>query len=168
MTQLCSKNSAIKKIRVPTTGFRTQAQILELPTSRVLWLNTYLPTDPQLQSYDDSELLEVLEHVRAIISSAEFDDLVWGADFNWDPSRNSQFSRIIKSFKDELGLISLWETHPVPYTHVHTDWKSRSILDHFFLSPRLLALVVDCGIIERGDNLSRHCPIWVSLELVDC
>ena len=60
---------------------------------------------------------------------------------------------------------SLWETHPVPYTHVHTDGRSKSVLDHFILSPRLLPLVVDCGNVERGDNRSRHCPIWVSLKL---
>ena len=23
----------------------------------------------------------------------------------------------------------------------------------------------DCGVVERGDNLSRHCPIWVKLRL---
>ena len=39
-----------------TSGFRIQAQVLELPTTRVLWLNTYFPTDPKKQKYDDGEL----------------------------------------------------------------------------------------------------------------
>ena len=39
------------------------------------------------------------------------------------------------------------------------------MLDHFLISPRLLPLVEDCGIIERGDNRSRHCPIWIKLKL---
>ena len=103
--------------------------------------------------------------MRNIFSTAQFDDVVWGSDFNWDPSRNSQFSRSIAAFVQETGLTSLWDQHPVPYTHVHTDGKARSVLDHFLLSPRLLQLVDACGIVERGDNRSRHCPIWVRLKL---
>ena len=37
--------------------------------------------------------------------------------------------------------------------------------DHFIRTPRLLSLVKRCGVVERGDNRSRHCPIWVELEL---
>ena len=51
LAQLCRKDYSIRKIRVTTTGFRVQAQVVELPTSRILWLNTYLPPDPQLQHY---------------------------------------------------------------------------------------------------------------------
>ena len=165
LAQLYKKEFDIKKVRVSTTGFRVQAQVLELPTSRVLWINTYLPTDPQLQQYDDGELQEVLEEVRIIFKTAQFDDVVWGSDLNWDPSRNTQFSRSIADFVQEVGLVSLWETYPVPYTHVHTDGRSRSVLDHFLLSPRLLPLVERCGIIERGDNRSRHCPVWFKVKL---
>ena len=57
----------MKKVRVGTTGYRVQAQVLEMPNSRVLWLNTYMPTDPQLQRYDDNELQEVLEEIRNIL-----------------------------------------------------------------------------------------------------
>ena len=51
------------------------------------------------------------------------------------------------------------------YTRIHTDGRSKSVLNHFLLSPRLLPLVVGCGIVERGDNRSRHCPIWLKLQL---
>ena len=165
LAQLCRKDYSIKKVRVNTTGFRVQGQVLQLPNSRVLWLNTYLPTDPQLQNYDDSELQEVLEEVRNILQSVQYDDVVWGSDLNWDPIRNSQFSRTMAAFVQEMGLATLWDSHPVLYTHVHTDWRSRSVLDHFLLSPRLLPLVEDCGIVEKGDNRSRHCPIWLRLKL---
>ena len=53
IAQISRKRYNIKRVRVTTTGFRVQAQVLVLPESRVLWLNTYLPTDPQLQQYDD-------------------------------------------------------------------------------------------------------------------
>ena len=108
LAQLSRGELDVKKVRVVTTNFRLQAQVLELPTSRVLWLNTYLPTDPRLQQYDDSELQEVLEEVRNILNNIQFDDLVWGSDLNWDPSRNTQFSRTLDAFVRELGLVSLW------------------------------------------------------------
>ena len=109
--------------------------------------------------------MEVLEEIRSVVNSTNFDDIIWGSDLNWDPSRKTQFSKKFNMFKEELGLSSLWENFPVPYTHMHTDNVSKSVLDHFLLSPRLLPMVIDCGIVERGDNLSRHCPIWVKLNL---
>ena len=103
--------------------------------------------------------------VKSLFNSVQFDDIIWGSDLNWDPSRNTQFSRTVKAFIQECELVSVWDSFPVPYTHVHTDKSSKSILDHFLVSPKLLELIEDCGIIERGDNQSRHCPIWLKLKL---
>ena len=36
LAQMCRKEYIIKKVRVRTSGYRVQAQILELPSSRVL------------------------------------------------------------------------------------------------------------------------------------
>ena len=66
---------------------------------------------------------------------------------------------------DKIGLVSLWESHPVDYTHLHTDYKSTSVIDHFMMNKRLLTLVVDCGPIHLGDNRSRNKPIMVKLDL---
>ena len=166
LAQLIRKGIKIKKERIISHGYRVQAQILSLPSTRVLWLNTYLPTDPQLRGeYDDSILREVLGEVEGILASSTYDDVIWGSDLNWDMSRTSYFARTLSNFVEKTGLVSLWSSHPVPYTHVHTDNRSRSTIDHFLLSPRLISLVADCGIVERGDNLSRHCPIWVRLKL---
>ena len=120
LAQLSSKEYDVKRVRVTTIGYRVQAQVLDMPTTHVLWLNTYMPTDPQLQQYDDNELQEVLEEIRNILNTAQYDDLVWGSDINWDPSRNTQYSRIMGAFAQEVGLVSVWEAHPVPYTHVQS------------------------------------------------
>ena len=103
--------------------------------------------------------------MKTILQTAQYDDVVWGSDLNWDPSRNNKFSRTLANFIQESGLVTLWDKFPVPYTHLHTDYRSSSILDHFLVTPRLLTLVEGCGIIERGDNRSRHCPIWLKLKL---
>ena len=166
IAQLTRKALDVKKSRVVTRGYRVQGQVLDLPSSRVLWLNTYLPPDPQtVGQYDDTELREVLAEVENILASTSYDDVIWGSDLNWDMTRVTFFSRTMQSFLDRTGLVSLWSHHSVPYTHVHTDGRSKSTIDHILLSPRLVPLVEGCGIIERGDNLSRHCPIWVRLKL---
>ena len=166
LAQLTKKSVQVKKERVTSQGYRVQAQILCLPSSRVLWINTYLPPDPQLiGQYDDSVLREVLAEIESILASSRYDDVVWGSDLNWDMARNTCFSRTMAGFVERTGLVSLWSEHPVPYTHVHTDGKSKSTIDHFLVSPRLVPLVSECGIVERGDNISRHCPIWVKFRL---
>ena len=91
--------------------------------------------------------------------------MIWAGDLNWDMSRLTYFSKTMDSFVEKLGLVSLWSGNPVKYTYMHTDNKSVSVLDLFLLSPRLLQLVDECGVIERGDNLSGHCPILVRLKL---
>ena len=166
LAQLSRGIYSVKKDRVTTRGFRLQAQILNMPTCKVLWLNTYMPTDPRrLTEYDDFELREVLVEVEAIISSNSYTDIVWGGDMNWDMSRVTYFARTMSAFVERLGLVSLWSRYPVSYTYMHNDNKSKSVLDHFLISQRLLDLVEDCGVVERGDNLSGHSPIWVKLRL---
>jgi hypothetical protein len=54
LAQLSKKVYSVKKDRVTTRGFRIQAQVLNMPTCKLLWLNTYMPTDPKrLTEYDD-------------------------------------------------------------------------------------------------------------------
>ena len=50
---------------------------------------------------------------------------------------------------------------------MHTDYKSTSVLDHFVVSARLVPLVVQCQAIHSGDNLSRHSPILLQLNIGD-
>ena len=166
MAQLSRKSYSVKKDRVKTHGYRIQAHVLNLPSGKLLWLNTYIPTDPQrITEYDDSVLREVLLEVETLLTSCTFTDVIWAGDLNWDMKRVTQFSRTMAAFVDRLGLASLWSQHPVNYTYMHTDHKSVSVIDHFMLSPRLLSLVEDCGVVQRGDNISGHSPIWVKLQL---
>ena len=58
--QLVRKNNNVKKERIFCDNWRVQAQILHVKKYKLLWLNCYLPTDPQSQQFDESELLETL------------------------------------------------------------------------------------------------------------
>ena len=57
------------------------------------------------------------------------------------------------------------ESLVLDYTHIHTDYKSTSVLDHFIMNERLLSMVEDCGSLHLGDNRSRHSPVMVKLNL---
>ena len=113
-------------------------------------------------NFDPTELVELLGEVENILANTEYNDVVWAGDLK---KRNSQFSNIVENFVAKLELEPLWKHHIVDFTHLHTDNRSTSTLDHFLLSPRLLQLVSVAGVIHRGDNQSRHSPIWLSSDL---
>ena len=165
LAQLSRKNLAIRKDRIITQSPRIQAQILNFEQSKMLWLNSYLPNDPLTHEFDETNLQAVLTEIEHILDSTEYDDVLWCGDLNWDMSRQSGFSVTMHRFLTRLGLSSLWESHSIDYTHVHTDGRSFTTLDHFICNERLIPLVTDCGPLHLGDNLSRHSPIMVRLDL---
>ena len=98
-------------------------------------------------------------------TTEEFDHLLINGDINWHRTRNNAFTRIIEEFVEKVGLCSVWEKFPVSHTHIHTDHKSFSTLDHFLLDPRLLEVVEEAEALHIGDNLSRHSPIVIKVRL---
>ena len=56
LAQLNRKGLEISKDRIDTNSYRLQVQVLQFPESKLMWINTYLPTDPQTTQFDDSEL----------------------------------------------------------------------------------------------------------------
>ena len=138
IAQLSRKSLRVQVERIKTNNSRIQAQVLVFPTTRIIWINTYMPTDPQTQTFDDKELLDVLFEVEHILDSTLFDDCIWQGDLNWDMTRVTGFSSYMKQFLERLGLVSVWEHYPISYTHIHTDMVSTSTLDHFVVNERLL------------------------------
>ena len=69
IAQLSKSNVAIRKDRVMCDSKRVQAQILNFPKTRLLWINAYLPTDPHTGPavFDDTELLSVLSDIEAVM-----------------------------------------------------------------------------------------------------
>ena len=151
--------------RVQVTSPRLQAQLLSFPTCQVLWINSYMPCDPQSQDFDDTELVATLAEVESMVTTNHGCKVVWAADMNWDNSRDNHFTRTVATAVARLGLTSVWEGRAIDYTHTHG--VSHSTIDHFMVSWRLLEQVTNCGPEHRGDNLSRHSPIFLSLRLGD-
>ena len=167
LAQLSSSNLNVKKSRVKCSNFRIQAQVLQFPRVNILWINSYFPTDPQLLNYDETELQQILNEVEHVMDSSHYDEVIFGADFNWDRSRNTGFVSCIERWVDRVGLVDVWETFPVDYTHIHTDLKSLSTLDRFLVSPGLLPYITDAGALHfrGGDNPSRHSPIMLRISI---
>ena len=100
-----------------------------------------MPCDPQLQEFDDTELVSTLSELEIIIANNSDCEVVLAADMNWDTSRDNHFTRTVARTVDNLGLTSVWQGRNIDFTHTHTDGKSHSTLDHFLLSRPLLELV---------------------------
>ena len=165
LAQLALRSLAVGRSRVVASSPRLQAQILNFPSCKILWLNAYMPCDPQLQTFDDTELLATLSEVESLISSNSDCDIVWAADMNWDKSRDNHYTRTVAAAMERLRLTSVWDGQNIDYTHVHTDGIATSTIDHFLVSSKLVGLVEECGPVHRGDNLSRHSPIFLRLRL---
>ena len=165
LATLSSKNLNVQSKRLQTKNYRLQAQTLHFPNTRILWINVYLPTDPQTKNYNAEELLLVLSEMENIMDAAEYDDCIVQGDLNWDSVRQSGFSKVMKNFCERVGLNSVWDSFNIEYTHIHTDLKSVSKIDHFLVNERLLEHVVDAGPLHLGDNHSRHSPIVMKLDI---
>ena len=59
LAQLSSTKYKVKTVKIPTKNFRLQAQILHFPNTVLLWINSYLPTDPLTVRFNDEELAEL-------------------------------------------------------------------------------------------------------------
>ena len=46
LAQLSRNNVGVRKQRMITKSYRLQVQVLHFPSTRLLWINSYFPTDP--------------------------------------------------------------------------------------------------------------------------
>ena len=70
LAQLSKASVSVRKERVLIDSKRVQAQILNFPSSRLLWINAYFPTVPGTRIFDDHELMEVLNVIENILDMA--------------------------------------------------------------------------------------------------
>ena len=107
LVQMTTRSLEGKRSRVQTTSRRLQAQLLAFPACKVLWINGYLPCDPQLQDFDDTELVATLNQVESLVTPHPECEVVWAAELNWDVSRENHFTRTVASVLDRLNLTSV-------------------------------------------------------------
>ena len=96
-----------------------------------------------------------------------YDGCLCAGDWNYDARRNSGFAQSKAAFLDRIGLVSVWEKFPIYFTYMHTDHKSTSILDNFYVNEAMLQYVEAAGPLHLGDNPSGHSPVMLSLKVGD-
>ena len=130
--------------------------ILNINSAKILLINSYFPVDPQLNNYDESELIETLSYVRQVLLNNDYDHIIWAGDLNADFLRNSKHTRIVQHFIEELNLLKAWDKYDVNFTHYHepNGVSFTSTLDHF----------LDAGAIHLPSNTSDHLPIYCKIK----
>ena len=165
LAQFVKKGGIFKKERVSSSNWRIQGQVLHSGNYKLLWLNIYMPTDPQTMQLDETELSEALAEIDKIIHTSKFHDIICGGDFNYDQNRASRFCSVVNEFLDKHGLVSVWSKFPADFTYQHHNLISFSTIDHFFVTERFLDHCVDASPINLGDNRSNHSPIILKIRL---
>ena len=143
---------------------RVQACLINFPRTKILWLNSYFPTDPQTPNFDDSELRETLAAIKNVIENNEHDQILWQGDINTEFNRQSKFVEVVKEALTSFNLKSAWNNFPVDFTFCSPSDTSFSTIDHFLISEELETFVKDAGVIHLGDNVSGHSPIYLKYK----
>ena len=132
--------------------------------SKILWLNKYLPGDPGLENFDQTELRATLTGVKWGIENSDYDSILWCGDINADFSRNNHFRSIVGTFINKHQLKKTWDVFSIDHTFICPTYTSTSTIDHFKVITNLINCVKTAGVIHRGDNLSGHSPIVLKLQ----
>ena len=167
LTQFVKKGGKFKKERISSSSWRVQCQVLHVENYKLLWMNIYMPTDPQTMQLNETELVDTLAEIEKIIEKTKFHDVICGGDYNYDQNRTSRFCSIINEFLEKHGLVSVWSKFPADFTYQHNNLISFSTIDHFFVTERFLDNCVDASPIHLGDNRSNHSPIMLKVKLPD-
>ena len=134
---------------------------------KTLIINTYLPTDPRKDDFDETELLILLSDIASIIDENACDQVVWTGDINADFRRNTRFVSTIEEFVSNMGLQKSWEKFSADFTHMaeRDGVTHTSIIDHFFWNQQLDKNVTDAGVIHLPENMSDHCPVFCKYKM---
>ena len=111
-----SVKEKVKDVSPPSN--RMQSLLFKFDTCKILLINTYFPTDPKTNDFDDTDLNVLLSQIRGAITDNEFDQLIITGDINTDFRRNTRFVKIVEEFISEFKLSKSWDTFPVDFTRV--------------------------------------------------
>ena len=96
---------------------RIQSIVIEIQNDKVMLLNTYFPTDPRCNDFDETDLLLTLSGAKEVIDNHDFDQLVWTGDINADFRRNTKFVRLINEFICDQEISKSWDIQEIDFMH---------------------------------------------------
>ena len=121
---------------VSPNHWRLQAIKIKCNLSNILLINSYFPTDPKLGNFDETDLIETIQHIRSLLENVQHDYVIWAGDVNTDLSRSTRHTEIVKRFIDECQLRSTWEDFNIDFSHYQeiNGVSYVSTIDHFFIN----------------------------------
>ena len=138
--------------------------ILDLPSCRLLVINSYFPQDTQTNNFDEQDLLGCLTSIENILQTNPHDQAILLGDLNSDFSRDTRFVRTVRDFCQTQDLHSAWTLFPADFSYSSPCNKHFSLVDHFMCSKGLEECIINAGVIHRGDNVSGHSPIFLEMS----
>ena len=121
---------------------RIHSILIETQNDKIMLLNTYFPTDPRCNDFNETDLLLTLFVVKEVIYNHDFDRLVWSGDINADFRRNTKFVRLINEFICELDISKSWDMHEIDFTHAcEVNGVTMLLLSIIFFGTRRLMIV---------------------------
>ena len=151
--------------------WRLQAVTISSPSSTTLLINSYFPTDSQLDNINDNleELLEVIDIIKNLIDTHPCRAVVWAGDLNADFARNTAHVRLVRESMQDINVNSAWEQFPVDFTcssEVGAVTRT-SVLDHLCFSEGLATGLSDAGVIHLVENRSDHEPVYAVFDTIE-
>lgn len=137
------------------------------PHLTALIFSVYMPCDTQYDVANVEIFNDVLNEISSIASMYESDRIICAGDFNTDFSRTrSLHTRALSDFlsNEDLCSIHVLPGYSVDYTFESASDRTRSTLDHFFISENLRSSVVEITCHHDVDNFSDHSPLICSFN----
>ena len=160
-----SISHCVTQISCPGSN-RVQAIQVSLESGTLVFINVYFPTDPRVNNFDDTILIQTLQDIKFVLNQCQphFKITVLG-DINADFSRNTHFVNIVRDFLADNNLTSLWDMYECDFTYSQEQCRNGrskiyySTLDHFLVNDHVMHVANHASVLHLGENLSNHNPI---------
>ena len=161
----------ITHITVPDSH-RVQAIELKISGCSYTYINCYFPTDPRVNNFDETELLNVLQDINFVFDRVGPNSkVILLGDINSEFTRNNTFVQTVHNYIHERNLFLLWNLFQCDFTYSQSQVRNNrnhiyySTLDHFVISENLIDQCIDATPIHLAENLSNHEPIFLKLRI---
>ena len=157
------RDSPFRFERVDTESPRLVAIRAHKDYTNILFINVYMPCNT---TNANEEFIDILTEIVTLCNIYDGSDVVLGGDFNCDLAVGDARVNILEEFLSLTDLKPLVKEviYNIQYTFVNTQ-NHTSLIDHFFINPRLGFLVDAFRTISEGDNLSDHLPLKLVFSL---
>ena len=150
---------------------RVQAIKVTLNSGTFVFINVYFPTDPRVNNFDDTILLQTLQDINFVLNQCQphFKITILG-DLNADFGRNTHFVNIVRNFMALNNLSGLWDLFECDFTFSQQQCRNGqekiyySTLDHFLVNEHMTQITYHASVLHLGENLSNHNPILMKFH----